>query len=62
MRWAVNDNDLILHRVFGEGRIVGVREKDVFDIDFDGRRRSIKLGPSPLRSGSDEEPFRWTET
>jgi hypothetical protein len=48
--------------VFGEGRIVGVREKDVLDIDVDGRRRSIELGPSPLRSRSDEEPFRWTET
>ncbi len=41
-RWAVNDR--IRHRVFGEGRIVRVRDKDVLDIDFSGRRRSIKLG------------------
>jgi hypothetical protein len=41
-RWAVNDR--IRHRVFGEGRIVRVREKDVLDIDFAGKRRSIKLG------------------
>ncbi|HSO83914.1 ATP-dependent helicase [Thiocapsa sp.] len=40
--WAVNDR--IRHRVFGEGRIVRVREKDVLDIDFAGKRRSIKLG------------------
>jgi hypothetical protein len=48
--------------VLGEGRIVGVREKDVLDIDVDGRRRSIELGPSPLRSASDGEPFRWAAT
>ena len=44
-RWAVNDR--IRHRVFGEGRIVRVREKDVLDIDFAGRRRS---GAGRMRS------------
>ncbi len=34
LRWA--DNDRIRHRVFGEGRIVRVRDKDVLDIDFAG--------------------------
>ncbi|CRI66508.1 hypothetical protein THIOKS1290008 [Thiocapsa sp. KS1] len=33
--------------MIGEGHIVGVREKDVFGIDFAGRRRS---GADRLRS------------
>lgn len=45
MRWA--DNDRIRHRVFGEGRIVRVRDKDVLDIDFAGQRRS---GADRMRS------------
>jgi DNA helicase-2/ATP-dependent DNA helicase PcrA len=40
--------DRIRHRVFGEGRIVGLRDKDVLDIDFAGHRRSIKVGIVPL--------------
>lgn len=45
-RWAVGDR--LRHRVFGEGRIVAIRDKDILDIDFAGHRRSIKVGIVPL--------------
>ncbi|NEV60319.1 ATP-dependent helicase [Thiorhodococcus minor] len=45
-RWALNDR--IRHRVFGEGFIVGLVDRDIVDIDFNGQLRRIKTSMAPL--------------
>ncbi len=40
--WGINDR--VRHPFFGDGLVVGVRDKDILDINFGGTHRYIKSG------------------
>jgi DNA helicase-2/ATP-dependent DNA helicase PcrA len=40
--WGINDR--VRHPFFGDGLVVGIRDRDILDINFGGTHRSIKSG------------------